>query len=211
MDIIVARAVDNQQRGAGRQTLGKVDRRIIVITSCILPRQTIIDLRIDRVVVAPRGYGCHRDCHLEQIATTQRSAQCHKAAIAPTVDTDSLRIDPRERLQIACRRDLILNLQATQLSVSQLLKLLATEARTATVDANHNIAILHHCVLPTERPTIGHALRARTRILSHQHGIFLRLVEIRRTHHISIQAVATLRCEGEELLTWQVDRRLHVV
>lgn len=63
--VIVGRAVDDQQTSVVRQAVGEVDGRVIIIARGILLRETVVYLRIDRIVVTPRGYGSNRDSHLK--------------------------------------------------------------------------------------------------------------------------------------------------
>lgn len=62
MDVIVGRAVDDQQpRAPVVEHPREIDRRIVVVACGVVLRQVVVDFGVNRVVVAPRSDGSHGD------------------------------------------------------------------------------------------------------------------------------------------------------
>ena len=201
MDVIVGRAVDDQQpRAPVVEHPREIDRRIVVVACGVVLRKVVVDLGVDRVVITPRGDGSHGDGHFEQPEALHRTAQGHESAVGPAVDADARRVDPGLRRHVAGGRKLVLDLQRPQASVGEFLELFAPESRAAAVGADHDVAFVGEGVLPVQRPAVAHGLRAGTRILGQQYGVTLRGIEAAGLDHIGVERVAALGREGEELL-----------
>ena len=66
VDIVVGRAVDDEQAGLGVvEHPGEVDRGVVVVARSVVLRQVVVDFGVDRVVVAPRCDGGHGNRHAE--------------------------------------------------------------------------------------------------------------------------------------------------
>ena len=66
MNVVVGRAVDDEQSGLGVvEHPGEVNRGVVVVACGVVLRQVVVDFGVNRVVVAPRSDGSHGDRHAE--------------------------------------------------------------------------------------------------------------------------------------------------
>ena len=208
VDVVVGRAVDDEQaRLRVVQQPCEAHGRVVVVAVGVVLRQAVVDLGVDRVVVAPRRDGRYGDRHAEEPVALQRAVEGHEAAVGPAVDADARGVGPGLGGDVAGERQLVFGLECAQASVGAFLELLAAEARAASVGAGHHVALADQRILPVERPPVADRLRAGAGILGQQHRIAACGVEAGGFHDIGVERVAPLGHEGEELLDGARRRR----
>jgi hypothetical protein len=111
VNIIVSRTVDQQQLTT--QQPGVVNRRIIVVSCRVVSRKTIVNLGVDRVVETPICDRRNRNRNRKNIGSMKNGIKRNKPAETPTVNTDSLLVDIRQRGKITRRGDLIPRFEMT--------------------------------------------------------------------------------------------------
>ena len=132
---------------------GTADRTVVVARGVLL-RRAHVTLGVDRVIetVARRRSDSHTG--LEDGTALTHAHQRVETAVAPAPDADVVLVDIRQRAEVERCLHLVLCFEVAKLQISAFLELCATATCAASVDADHDEALLSEVLV--EGATIAH-------------------------------------------------------
>ena len=185
--------------------------RTVVIPCGILFRSTHKTLRINGVVITPRGGRSNGNTGTENVPTLRHGHQRVEASETPTPNGDTILVNIRLLTQPKGSLYLVTGFQLSQFQIGTLLKICTASTSTAIVNTYTKESLLTQILFQdgsltrhSNIPAVSHLLITRTTILVHDDGITLRRIEVCWLYNPTIQLNTLRRCEGEEFALAQL-------
>ena len=141
-----------------------------------------VSLRVDRVVEAPVGDGCHCHAVLEGLTGVHfKRLQSHESAVRPAPDGDLVSVDILLGSELFGDGDLVMRLPVAHVSTDDAAVLPTEEACTAAVDSDHDVTKSRSDVrLEIDHEAAINFLESRTVVEVEEDRVLFLRIEVRR-------------------------------
>ncbi len=152
---------------------------------------------IHHLVEAPVNYRTTGNANLEYFILLKHHLGSHKTAKAPSVHTNSSRINVRQLKEVLNATHLIGHLVYTKVAVNNAFEIEATICRTTIINGEHDVSLLSHMVVPkpgSTKPSVGNQLSMRSTVNINNHRIFLGRIKIDWLNHAAVKIGRVVSC-----------------